>query len=115
MQQLWTRFWRDERGAITSVSIIMVYSILAIGAIVGLVCIRNQIVQELGDLAVAFDNLDQSFEVDWDADGTVDASYSDPGPTLFDTAGLAPAGIMLDEPAQAEGGGVVTNTPGEGT
>ena len=114
LKRLWARFWRDDRGAINSASIILVYSILVLGAITGLVCMRNQIVQELGDLAVAFDNLDQSYEVDWDGDGTIDASYADPGPTLFDTAGEAPAGIMVDDPAQMEGGGVVTNTPGEG-
>ena len=113
-KRLWIRFWRDERAAISSVSLILIYTILVIGSITGLVCMRNQIVQELGDLAVAFDSLDQSFEVDWNADGVIDASYSDPGPTLVDNATEAPAGIMLNEPARAEGGAVVTNTPGEG-
>ena len=100
MKRFWTRFWRDERGAIASASIILVYSILALGAITGLICLRNQIVQELGDLAVAFDNLDQSYQVDWDADGIVDATYVDPPPTLTDPTGIAPAGIMLDDPAE---------------
>ena len=113
MKKLWHKFWRDERAAITSASLILTYSILALGATVGLVCVRNQIVQELGDLGVALDHLDQSYSVDWNGDGTIDASYTDPGPTLLDPTG-APAGIRLDLPAQMEGGGVVTNTPGEG-
>jgi hypothetical protein len=112
MKKLWHKFWRDERAAITSASIILTYTILALGAVVGLVCMRNQIVQELGDLGVAFDNLDQSYSVDWDGDGTIDASYDDPGPTLLDPTG-APAGINLDRAAEMEGGGIVTNTPGE--
>ncbi len=113
MKKLWYRFWRDERAAITSASIILTYSILALGAICGLVCVRNQVVQELGDLGSAIDHLDQSYEVDWDADGTIDASYADPGPTLLDPTGASPAGIDLGLPAMSEGGAAVTNTPGE--
>ena len=113
MKKLWRKFWRDERAAVTSAGIILTYSILALGATVGLVCMRNQIVQELGDLGAAIDHLDQSFSVDWDGDGTIDASYSDPGPTLLDPTG-APAGIRLDLAAEMEGGGSAANvTPGE--
>lgn len=114
MKKLWHRFWRDERAAVTSASVILTYSILALGAIVGLVCMRNQIVQELGDLGVAFDNLDQSYSVDWDGDGTIDASYTDPGPTLLDPSGAPAASIELDRPAELESGALVGNTPGEG-
>jgi hypothetical protein len=102
---------------VSSVSVILVYTLLALGAVTGLVCLRNQVVQELGDLGVAIDHLDQSFSVDWDGDGTIDASFSDPGPTLLDTSGSPPAGIAIDDPALTESSGgsksTIGNQPGE--
>jgi hypothetical protein len=114
MKRFWLRFWHDQRGSVSSASVILVYTLLALGAVTGLVCLRNQVVQELGDLGVAIDHLDQSFSVDWNGDGTVDASYSDPGPTLSDPTG-APAGISLDDLPQMEGGGDASAlSPGAG-
>ena len=57
------QLWRDERGAINSTDIVLITTVLILGSIVGLVCLRNQIVQELGDIASAVGALNQSYDV----------------------------------------------------
>jgi hypothetical protein len=107
------RLWRDQWGAASTAGVIVIYTILALGCIVGLVIVRNQIVQELGDLAVAFDSLDQSYSV-VTSSGTL--SYTDAGTTLSDPSGQPPAGISVTSPApRSEGGSspVTTHDLGE--
>jgi hypothetical protein len=53
--------WTDEAGFIISAELVLVATILVIGLIVGLVSIRNQIVQELVDVGQAVGNLSQSY------------------------------------------------------
>ncbi len=101
------QLWRDERGAVNSTDIVLITTILVLGSIVGLVCLRNQIVQELGDIATAVGALNQSYEYLGDTQtlgtttvviGTVAASsYEDnldigDGP---DSPGGEPAGISV--------------------
>jgi hypothetical protein len=115
MRKLWIRLWRDERGEVTYTAIILMYTLLAAGAIVGLVSVRNQIVQEFGDLGIALDQLDQSYSVDYASD-CPDFSFEDSpnlGPYTFtppnegDPVGQPPADISITAPPP------VTNTPGE--
>ena len=115
MSNTWLRLWRDESGAVTYTSVILLYTLLALGAIVGLVSLRNQIVQEFGDLAIALDQLDQSYSVDYASD-CPDYSFEDQpdlGPYTFtppdegDPVGQPPAGISITAPSPPP------NTPGE--
>jgi hypothetical protein len=53
--------WRDERGILYSMDLILVSTILVLGTIVGLVCLRNQVLQELSDVANAVGSLNQSY------------------------------------------------------
>ncbi len=102
----WLRLWRDERGELSALGVILLYTVLCIGAIVGLVALRNQIVQELGDLAVGLRNLDQSFSVV--IDGTT-YSYTDTETgSLTDPSGSPPAGIDLGVAPSS-----TNDTPGE--
>ena len=55
------QLWRDTRGNMAPVDLILMTAITAIGVMVGLVIVRDGVVQEMGDVAVALDNLDQSF------------------------------------------------------
>jgi hypothetical protein len=55
------RLWRDETGAVISAELVMVMTILVLGAIVGLVSVRDQVVQELADLGAAIARLNQSY------------------------------------------------------
>jgi Flp pilus assembly pilin Flp len=54
-------FWRDDRGAVYSMDVILVSTILVLGMIAGLVCLRNQVLQEFTDVANAVGSLDQSY------------------------------------------------------
>ena len=101
-------------------SLIFITAITALGAVVGLVVLRNQVVQEFGDIAVALDQLDQSFSytvrVDGNRDGdfldlqdtTLTASYADPAPTLTDPLNAAPAGLVLGGAPSAEGAAITS-------
>jgi hypothetical protein len=53
--------WNDETGFIISAELILLATILVIGLIVGMVSLRNQIVQELVDVGQAFGSLSQSY------------------------------------------------------
>jgi len=121
VKRLLFRLWRDERGEVTYVAVILIYTILGLGAIVGLVTVRNQFVQEFGDLGMALDQLDQSYSVDFYNPACADFSFADQ-PDLIsggsfnppeDPANLPPADINLSVPPKTEGGAAVSNTPGE--
>lgn len=55
------KLWCDEVGFIISSELVLVATILVIGMIVGLTTVRDQVVQELGDIAMAFSDLTQSY------------------------------------------------------
>lgn len=55
------KLWGDESGVVVSTDLILVSSILVIGLLVGLATVRDQIVQELGDTALAVGNVNQSY------------------------------------------------------
>lgn len=97
------RLWRDSRGESSFLGLILIAAIAAIGIIVGLAVVRDALVQEFGDVAVALDRLDQSYDISvvndcvapgtplWVvsySDDTLDA-LSDPG------AGDSPACLQL--------------------
>ncbi len=68
---------------------------------VGLVTLGNPFVQEFGDLSVALDHLDQSWEVrhSWE---TTSRGYKDTS-TLTDPNGTEPAGIDVRVAPDPEG------------
>ena len=89
------RLWRDQRGSTLLAANLLLYSVLVLGVIVGLVTLRDQLVQEFGDLAVALESLDQLFHVDG-------AGFTDSSP-LNDPAGEEPAGLSVREAPAGEG------------
>ena len=50
-------------GFVVSTELMLIATILVIGMLVGLVSVRDQLVQELGDMAAAASDFDQSFSV----------------------------------------------------
>ncbi|GAA4439345.1 hypothetical protein GCM10023155_42450 [Bremerella cremea] len=105
------------------ISIVLMFVLLCIGIIVGAVAIRDQIVQEYGDFAVALDSLSQSFsyriEIDPDGPGgdspTIwEAEFIDDNATLVDGGpNEAPAGItFVNPPTPDQREGVVDNPAG---
>lgn len=104
--QICQRLWRDTRGNMAPADLILMTAITAIGVMVGLVIVRDSVVQEMGDVAVALDNLDQSFSgsISLATVGTVwSASYTDDAATLDDPVGSEPACLDVGGPQYEEG------------
>jgi hypothetical protein len=59
--QVLRKLWADEAGFIVSAELVLVATMLVIGMIVGLTILRNQVVQELGDLAMAIGMISQGY------------------------------------------------------
>ena len=55
------KLWNDEAGFVVSAELVLVATIVVIGMIVGLVVIRNQVVQELIDVGQAVGRMCQSY------------------------------------------------------
>lgn len=55
------KLWSDEVGFIISSELILIATILVIGMIVGLTTVRDQVVQELADIAMAISDITQSY------------------------------------------------------
>jgi hypothetical protein len=73
------RLWRDRSGTTSPAALILLTTIVILGAIVGLVTVRDYIVQEFGDVAVALDRIDQSYSYDLGRDLNADMDFTDPG------------------------------------
>jgi hypothetical protein len=56
-----SRLLLDDAGFIVSSELILLATIVVLGLITGLTTIRDQVVQELGDVADAFSEIDQSY------------------------------------------------------
>jgi len=89
--------WQDECGMTGAMGLLLLVTILAVGAIVGMTSLRDQIVQEMGDMAVALESLDQSFS------GGPYGSYTDPPTTLTDPLNAEPACMSVQVPPTGEG------------
>lgn len=105
------KLWQEVDGFVVSAELILIATILVIGMIVGLTTVRDQIVQELGDVAVHFAALNQSYSFSGitghhaSTSGTATADMADDcdhfGP-VDDLPGFAPACIDLGVDAAAE-------------
>src|ERR1700704_1583273 len=74
------RFWKDETGFVVTTELVLIAVILVIGLIAGLTTLRDQVVQELGDLAAAIGAINQSYSfsgVTGASASTAGSSYSD--------------------------------------
>ncbi|NUQ64291.1 MAG: hypothetical protein HUU20_17620 [Pirellulales bacterium] len=112
------RLWRDESGIINTTDVVLLTTILGLGIIVGVVMLRNQVVQEFGDLSTAIGNLSQSYEYQertlTSASGTQTVAGSDYEDELDpgdgdDPPGEPPAGISITSPGPT----LPNTTPGE--
>lgn len=65
---------RARKGAIDSGSYLLLITIVGIGMVCGLTTLRDKVAQELGDVASALEQLDQSYSF---TVGTVTSQYPD--------------------------------------
>jgi hypothetical protein len=61
MRTLLLRLWRDEAAFVVSSELVLITTTAVLGTIVGLTTMRDQVVQELGDVAAAFSDVNQSY------------------------------------------------------
>jgi hypothetical protein len=106
--RLFRQLWNDETGFIISAELVLVATILVIGLIVGMVSLRNQVVEELVDVGQAIGALSQSYAFAgtlgfpgcgsigaWtDGSGYIDVRDFCQPP--FQRPGTPPGGIILD-------------------
>lgn len=52
---------RDDRGFVVSSELVLIATIVVIGLITGLVTVRDQVIQELADVADAISEINQSY------------------------------------------------------
>jgi len=95
--------WNDECGSVYSMEIILCTLVLVFGLLAGFTAYRNAVAQELGDISVALDEIDQSFNYDLvvAGGGTVTRQFVD-ATTLTDPVGAPPAGLSLTTAAVPE-------------
>lgn len=107
------RVWKDDAGFVVSTELVLVATILVIGMIVGLATVRNTLVQELGDVALAFNNIVQSYVYSGvagrdDSSQTAGSDYTDrtdfcDGGLGWDCLGCPPSGISVKRNPLDEG------------
>ena len=104
-----TKFWNDEAGFVVSSELVLIGTILVLGVVVGLATVRDQVVQELGDLALAISNINQSYSFSGvtghtsSTAGSVFADLTDFCDTTADASGSEPECINVQIPAEAGG------------
>ena len=111
------KLWNDEAGFVISSELVLIATVLVIGLLVGMVSLRDQVIQELGDVADAISELTQSYSfagVEYHTGGgtptatTAGSMYNDLGDfcdsagTEQVVAGTAPNCIGLDVAADVE-------------
>lgn len=55
------KLWRDDRGFVISIELILISTIAVIGLITGLTAVRDAVVSELSDVAGAVQDMNQSY------------------------------------------------------
>ena len=63
MRKFLQALWRDQHGFIVSSELVFVATLLVIGLLTGITTIRDQVLGELGDLADAVSEVNQSFTI----------------------------------------------------
>jgi hypothetical protein len=92
MRQLMYRLWRDDCGALIATEWLFVVTILVLGAITGLVMVRQAILAELQDMAQALMSLDQSYSFSSQSNAessTAGSAYFDLTESIFEGGDIA--------------------------
>ncbi|MDZ7619431.1 MAG: hypothetical protein U1E05_20725, partial [Patescibacteria group bacterium] len=101
------RAWEDERGFVVSTELVLIATVLVIGGIVGLVTVRDAVVQELGDIATAIGNINHSYSFD----GVSGCTSATAGSEFLDQYDACEHFLGRDPPGQAPFGMSVQRAP----
>ncbi|WP_417378701.1 hypothetical protein [Gimesia sp.] len=92
------QLWKEEGGSVSPFATVLLMTILLLGLLPGVVTLRDQIVQEFGDVAVALESFDQSYSYSFNG---VTSEYIDSS-SVSDPVDEAPAGLDLTISATGE-------------
>ncbi len=100
------QLWNDDQGGVSAGSFLFLVVIIAIGSVVGLQIIRDHIVQEYADVAVALEELNQSYAYIISINNVpiVSVVHIEDGSSLNDPPNAPAACIEFVEPIPGEGG-----------
>jgi hypothetical protein len=102
LKLIWNELRDDEAGMTPIQSMILLMTIVSLGAIAGVMTYRDQLIQEYGDLAVTLESLDQSYSVSVPGPmGNIVSEFGDSNP-ISDPKGQPPADISVTAPATHE-------------
>ncbi len=59
--KLLSRLWADEVGFVVSSELVLIATVMVVGLLTGMATVRDQVVQELADVADAVSEIDQSY------------------------------------------------------
>lgn len=111
--KLLKKLWAETHASTSPIAMLLLVTITSIGGIVGLVTLRDQIVQEFVDVGIALNQLDHSVNyiilADPDGDGMnlieiCEGDYEDDtrgtlcGEPFTDPQGTAPGGLTFPDP-----------------
>lgn len=78
--KVFATLWKDEAGFVVSSELVLIATTLVIGMLVGLTTVRDQVVQELADVAGAMGDVNQSYSftaVTGHTSSTAGSDYTD--------------------------------------
>jgi hypothetical protein len=75
--ELLVRVWSDDRGAVLATEWLLITTVLVLGLVPGLIAIRQGILAEMGDIASATNDLDQSYGFTGQEHGSANDSGND--------------------------------------
>lgn len=101
MKNMFKGFVRSEDGFLLSSEALLIGTIAVLGLLVGLVSIRDAVVQELGDFSQAIGLLDQ----DYSYDGVSDTSGTTAGGAFADSSDES------DAQSSTDANGITVTTP----
>ena len=63
MRKFLSQLWQDEAGFVISSELVFIFTLVVLGMIAGFATLRDQVLGELGDLADAVSEFDQSYSI----------------------------------------------------
>ena len=91
--RMWKGLWNDEAGFIVSSELILIATVVVVGLVVGLATLRDNIVNELADVADALSEVTQSFSFS----GVTGHSASSSGTVFADAADFCESAAGTDQ------------------
>ena len=91
---LFLTLWSDESGFIVSAELVLIATVVLIGLIIGLATLRDDMINELADVADAFSELNQSYSLRWHHGALVDMLLS--GNLFSDLADFCESGVNVN-------------------